>query len=145
TELNLPAPLGLPEPVKPAPELLGEILVEAGRPREAIEPFGQALRRNPNRSLSLLGLARARAALGEIETSRRLYRDLLANFSEADGDLPELAEARRALEKPAAPGSRHVLWPLAVVAIASAATFAIVRSRRRPQPARRPHRKSAKR
>src|SRR5262245_59641840 len=49
-ELKLPPPLGLPEPVKPAPELLGEVLVEVGRAREAIEPFQQALRRHPNRS-----------------------------------------------------------------------------------------------
>src|SRR5206468_1995292 len=90
SELELPPPLGLPEPLKPAPELLGEVLVDAGRPREAIEPFGQALRRHPNRSLSLLGLARARAALGELDAARRHYRELLANFNEADGDLPEV-------------------------------------------------------
>ena len=94
-ELALPPPLGLPEPVKPAPELLGEVLLEMGKPREAIQPFEQALRRNPNRSLSVLGLARAHAALGQMDAARTRYRELLANYEEADRDLAEIAEARR--------------------------------------------------
>jgi tetratricopeptide (TPR) repeat protein len=98
-ELRLPPPLGLPEPVKPAPELLGEVLVEIGRPREAIQPFEQALRRNRNRSLSVVGLARANAALGQQEAARARYRELLANYEEADSELPEIAEARRAVSR----------------------------------------------
>jgi len=95
SELRLPPPFGLPEPVKPAPELLGEVLLEAGRPREALDSFNQALRRNANRSRSVLGLARASAALGQTAAARRHYRALLANFDHADADLPELKEARR--------------------------------------------------
>jgi tetratricopeptide (TPR) repeat protein len=94
SELQLPPPFGLPEPVKPATELLGEVLLEAGRPREAIDSFEQALRRNANRSLSVLGLARASAALGQTAAARRHYRALLANFDRADANLPELKEAR---------------------------------------------------
>ena len=44
-ESRLPAPLGLPTPIKPAPELLGEVLVEIGRPAEAIPFFEAALKR----------------------------------------------------------------------------------------------------
>jgi tetratricopeptide (TPR) repeat protein len=98
-ELQLPPPLGPPKPIKPAPELLGEILLELGRPRDAIEPFRQALQRNANRTLSLLGLARAAAALGDIAAAREHYRALVANYDEADSDLPELKEARAALER----------------------------------------------
>jgi tetratricopeptide (TPR) repeat protein len=137
-ELELPPPLGLPEPVKPAPELLGEVLLEAGRPREAIEPFEHALRRNPNRSLSVLGLARAHAALGETDASRARYRELLANYDEADPDLPELDEARRALDTPTAPlatQSDSRLRLSAVIALGAAAliTVAVV-IYRRPRP-----------
>jgi len=96
-ELALPPPLGLPEPLKPAPELLGEVLLELARPREAIQPFEQALRRNPNRSLSVLGLARAHAALREIDAARTRYREFLANYDAADADVAEVREARRAL------------------------------------------------
>jgi hypothetical protein len=95
-EAKLPAPLGLPAPIKPAPELLGEVLVEVGRPADAIAAFGAALRRHANRSSSLLGLARATAAAGQADASRRHYRALLANFDRADADIPALREARTA-------------------------------------------------
>jgi tetratricopeptide (TPR) repeat protein len=91
---DLPPPLGPPRPIKPAPELFGEILLELGRPREAAAQFEGALARWPNRSLSLLGRARASAALGDRESARRYYRRLLLNWSGADSGLADLKEAR---------------------------------------------------
>ncbi|HLQ23287.1 MAG TPA: hypothetical protein VK132_08765, partial [Gemmatimonadales bacterium] len=91
---DLPPPLGPPRPIKPAPELFGEILLELGRPREAAAQFERALARWPNRSLSLLGRARASAALGDRESARRHYRRLLLNWRRADPDLADLKEAR---------------------------------------------------
>jgi tetratricopeptide (TPR) repeat protein len=96
-ELELPAPFGLPAPIKPAPELLGEVLLEAGRPRDAIDAFNQALRRNAGRSSAVLGLARAAAALGQTASARQHYRQFLANYDKADADVPVLKEARTAL------------------------------------------------
>ena len=96
-EQQLPAPLGLPKPIKPAPELLGEVLIEIGRPREALAPFQQALRRNANRTLSVLGLARAAQASGDMATARAQYGALLRNYAGADAGLPELNEARAAV------------------------------------------------
>src|SRR5205823_4164484 len=57
-EKQMPAPLGLPAPIKPAPELLGEVLIDIGRPADAIPRFESTLERNANRSLSVLGIAR---------------------------------------------------------------------------------------
>ncbi|MEX2272840.1 MAG: hypothetical protein WD690_15315 [Vicinamibacterales bacterium] len=96
-ELKLPPPLGLPAPIKPAPELLGEVLLELGRPAEAIAPFRQALSRNANRTLSRLGLARASAALGQQDAAREEYRHVLDAYARADGDRPEIGEAKAAL------------------------------------------------
>ncbi|HKB10952.1 MAG TPA: hypothetical protein VKD69_09865, partial [Vicinamibacterales bacterium] len=96
-ESRLPAPLGLPEPIKPAPELLGEMLVEAGQAADADPFFEAALRRNPKRSLSLAGRARAATARGEHERARALYGELLANFENADADMALAAEARNAV------------------------------------------------
>jgi tetratricopeptide (TPR) repeat protein len=93
-ERQLPPPLGLPRPIKPASELSGEILLELGRPQEAAAAFEQALTRAPNRSLALLGLARASAARGDRESARRQYRRFLANWRSADPGRPELKEAR---------------------------------------------------
>ena len=93
-ERQLPPPLGLPRPIKPASELFGEILLELGRPREAAAEFERTLGRWPNRSLALLGLARASAAGGDRESARRHYRRFLANWKGADPGLPETKEAQ---------------------------------------------------
>jgi tetratricopeptide (TPR) repeat protein len=93
-ERELPPPLGPPRPIKPAPELFGEILLELKRPRDAAAEFKLALARWPNRSLSLLGLGRASAALGDRESAAQAYKRLLANWRNADPGLPELKEAR---------------------------------------------------
>jgi tetratricopeptide (TPR) repeat protein len=126
SELQLPPPLGLPEPIKPAPEMLGEVLLELGQPRDARVAFEQALRRNPNRSLSVLGLARAAAALGETETARQQYRALLANYGSADADVAGLKEARSALEAASITGFRLpvVGMSLAFAAVVIAAALA---------------------
>jgi tetratricopeptide (TPR) repeat protein len=133
-ELALPAPLGLPSPSKPAPELLGEILLEAGRAREAQQSFEQALRRNANRSLSVLGLARAAMASGDAVVARQRYRELLANFDAADEDLPEVIEALVALEPPKAARSGNrfetAAW-LLVTALATATGYVVLRASRR--------------
>ena len=139
-EGELPPPLGLPAPMKPAPELLGELLLEVGLPREAVEPFERTLQRHSNRSLSVLGLARAATALGDQAAARRRYRELLANLDGADADMPELAEARTALERLERPDprlpSRAPVWlavgGLAVAALGLSAGLAW-RARRRPK------------
>jgi tetratricopeptide (TPR) repeat protein len=96
-ERHLPPPLGPARPIKPASELYGEILLELGRPREAAAAFERALVVWPNRSLALLGRARASAALGDGDSARRHYRRLLVNWRSADASLPELKEARDSL------------------------------------------------
>lgn len=142
-EAQLPAPLGLPAPIKPAPELLGEILLEAGRPAEAIASFETALRRNANRSLSVLGIARAAAASGQADASRRRYTELLANFDGADADLPALREARAALASttPTSAPASAMRSRLVVAIVAS--VFA--RTRKRGPVARAPRKAAAKR
>jgi tetratricopeptide (TPR) repeat protein len=63
-ERTTDAPSGPPEPIKPAPELYGELLLAAGKPREAAAAFEQQLLRTPNRTPSVKGLAAARKAVG---------------------------------------------------------------------------------
>jgi tetratricopeptide (TPR) repeat protein len=136
SELDLPAPLGLPEPIKPAPELLGEVLVEAGRPDEAVEHFESVLRLHANRSLSVSGLARAVARSGDAAAARRRYQELLATYDHADADLPDLLEARAALARPEAsadPVKRLPIYALggaAVTALVVIATIAAILRRR---------------
>ena len=97
---RMPRPIGRPYPVKGADELFGEALLEAGRATEARAWFEAALKRTPNRSRAVLGLARAAARLGDSAGSRKAYTQFLDNWKAADAGLPEVAEARKALGKP---------------------------------------------
>ena len=60
-ELSMAAPSGPPDPLKPAPEFYGEMLIEAGRNTEAIAALELSLQRTPNRVPSVKAMARARA------------------------------------------------------------------------------------
>ncbi|HSL83387.1 MAG TPA: hypothetical protein VLF66_11470, partial [Thermoanaerobaculia bacterium] len=94
-EEALGPPSGPPDTFKPAHELRGEVLLALGRPAEAAESFEASLRRTPRRALSLLGAARAAAALGEGERAAERYRELLEVWHRADAELPAVAEARQ--------------------------------------------------
>jgi tetratricopeptide (TPR) repeat protein len=61
-ELSLSAPSGPPDPIKPAPEFYGELLLEAGKTAEAIAALDLSLQRTPNRTPSVKAMARARGA-----------------------------------------------------------------------------------
>jgi predicted Zn-dependent protease len=99
-QAKMPKPIGRPYPVKGADELYAELLFEGGYPREAVEWFEKTLARTPNRSRALLGLARARAKVGDEAGSREAYAQLLANWKDADSNIPELNEAKAAVSTP---------------------------------------------
>jgi hypothetical protein len=61
-EARLPFAYGPPVIDKPSHELLGELLLEAGRPAEAEEAFRTAVARTPGRIPAVQGLESARAA-----------------------------------------------------------------------------------
>jgi len=87
---------GPPPVVKPAHELAGEILLAAGRSADARREFDAALAQAPGRSLSLLGLARAADASGDVAAARDARARLAQNWRKADPDVPGAAEARAA-------------------------------------------------
>ncbi len=83
---------GPPVPVKPAHELVGEMLMDLRRPREAIPAFETSLKRNPRRALSLLGLGRAAMAVKDMPRAMAAYGELRKIWKNADKGLPELRE-----------------------------------------------------
>ena len=91
-EDSLSFEFGPPVPVKPAHELVGEMLMDLRRPKEAMPEFEAALKRAPRRSLSLLGLGRAGIAARDQATARRAFGELQKSWSHADKTLPELKE-----------------------------------------------------
>lgn len=96
-ELTLNAPSGPPDPMKPALEFYGELLLEAGRAQDAAVAFGQSLLRTPKRTPSLVGLARAWAKAGNTAAARRYYEELAA-MPGAAPTSPAVVEAQKVLK-----------------------------------------------
>ncbi|HEX6966423.1 MAG TPA: hypothetical protein VF166_11525 [Gemmatimonadaceae bacterium] len=67
-----------PGPLAPARELLGDMLLELGRPMEALAEYRATLRREPNRYHTLDGARRAAAAAGERAAEADYERQLRA-------------------------------------------------------------------
>jgi hypothetical protein len=63
-EESMRPPNGAADPIKPSHELLGEVLLQIGRPADAAAAFDACLLRMPNRARSLMGSAKAHAAAG---------------------------------------------------------------------------------
>ncbi len=57
-EATLDPPSGPPEPMKPSFELYGELLLQAGKGKEAAAQLNETLLRMPNRAASVAGLAK---------------------------------------------------------------------------------------
>jgi hypothetical protein len=83
-----------PGPLAPARELLGYMLLEAGRPADALVEFEATIRKEPNRFRGLYGGARAAEAAGQRARAIALYTQLLQVASEPDDNRPELQHAR---------------------------------------------------
>ena len=68
-EETMRPPNGAADPIKPSHELLGEMLLQAGKPKDAAEAFEASLLRMPNRARSLMGAVKAHAAAGNKDKS----------------------------------------------------------------------------
>ena len=97
----MPVAFGPPVLVKPAHEMLGELLLELDRPAEARREFERALQLAPKRATSLLGLARAASAAGDERTAARAYETLCEIWHRADRDVQALSHG------PGATGREH--------------------------------------
>lgn len=86
-----------PGVIVPARELLGEMLLELKQPAQAVVEFEATLRGAPNRFDALSGAARAANLSGDREQAKSYYSKLLAICDRADGDRPELRDARALL------------------------------------------------
>jgi hypothetical protein len=86
-----------PGPIKPARELFGEMLLEAKRPKEALEQFELTMKKEPNRFRGVYGAALAAREAGDGAKAKKLSQELLQICSKADKPgRPELQSARKA-------------------------------------------------
>ena len=83
-----------PGAILPAREQLGELLLELGRPAEALREFAASLARAPRRLSGLYGAARAAKLAGNASEAGRYYAALIEVAGKGDGSRMELREAR---------------------------------------------------
>ncbi|HTD55994.1 MAG TPA: hypothetical protein VK670_11475 [Silvibacterium sp.] len=86
-----------PGVILPAREMLGEMLLEQKQPAQAMIEFEATLHTAPNRFNALAGAARAATLSGNSEKAKTYYAQLLAICGHADGNRPELQDARSLL------------------------------------------------
>lgn len=88
-----------PGAIVPARELLGDMLLEAKQPADALDAFEASLKLTPGRFNSLAGAARAAQLSGDRQKAANYYTQLLANCPQTSADRPELREARLFLNR----------------------------------------------
>jgi tetratricopeptide (TPR) repeat protein len=80
----------------PAREMLGDMLFEMSRPREALAEYEKSLSTDPNRFNGLYGAARSAELLRQPRTAAAYYAQLLKNC-EVPSQRPELLHAKELL------------------------------------------------
>ena len=84
-----------PPSVYPPHELLGDALLAVGRAKDAVAAYTKGLELMPNRSLGLLGLARAQRAAGDDAAAVRTTARLRENWRRADPSATSRLASRR--------------------------------------------------
>jgi tetratricopeptide (TPR) repeat protein len=87
-----------PGVVVPARELYADLLMEWGRPAEALAEYEASLAIAPNRSYPLAGAVRAADAAGQSAKARALYATLEKVTARSDGARPELTKLKASLK-----------------------------------------------
>ena len=84
-----------PGPLAPARELYGDMLLEAGKPRDALAAFELTMKKEPNRFRGIYGGARAAERLGDRSKATAYYTKLLEVAKDADSERAELQQAKK--------------------------------------------------
>ena len=83
--------------LSPIRELLGELLLDANEPAQALKEFEASLRNNPNRYRSFAGAAKAAERAGDRAQARSYYEKLVVLAAQADGTRSDLFAAKQYL------------------------------------------------
>jgi tetratricopeptide (TPR) repeat protein len=83
----------------PMRELLGEMLLQLNEPAPALKEFEASFKAAPNRFRGYYGAAKAAERLRDRKKARSYYEKLVELCKQADGERPELVEAKAFLAK----------------------------------------------
>jgi tetratricopeptide (TPR) repeat protein len=81
----------------PAREMLADMLLEMGRPEQALAEYEKSLKTDPNRFNGLNGAAQAAESANDSEKAKLYYAQLVKNSE--NGERPELSRAKTLLAK----------------------------------------------
>lgn len=85
-----------PGPLAPARELLGFMLLDANRPKDALVAFEAVTKKEPNRFLALYGAGKAAEATKQKSKARGYFKQIVEICEDAGTERPELQYARKA-------------------------------------------------
>jgi tetratricopeptide (TPR) repeat protein len=84
---------------KPARELYGVMLLESGKPNEALAAFEATLKKEPNRLGATVGAAKAAEKAGDNAKAEEYYKKVVTIAGDADKSRIEVSDARAFLTK----------------------------------------------
>ena len=84
---------------KPAREWYGVLLLESGKPEQALSAFEATLKKEPNRLAAYVGAAKAAEKAGDSAKAREYYNKVVAIAGDADKSRVEVGEARAFLTR----------------------------------------------
>ena len=88
-----------PGALLPARELYGVMLLEHGKPAEALTAFEATLKKEPNRLGACVGAAKAAEKSGESAKALEYYKKVVTIAGDADKSRTEVSDARAFLAK----------------------------------------------
>jgi hypothetical protein len=83
-----------PGPLAPARELYGSMLLEQGKPAEALAAFEATLRKEPNRLNAILGAGAAASAAGDNTKAGQYFATAARQASDPSADRTDIKKAR---------------------------------------------------
>jgi predicted Zn-dependent protease len=84
---------------KPARELYGVMLLESGKPSEALLAFEATLKKEPNRLGATVGAAKAAEKAGDNAKAQEYYKQVVTIAGDADKSRTEVSDARAFLTR----------------------------------------------
>src|SRR6476659_3280706 len=84
---------------KPARELYGVMLLDRGKPMEALVAFEATLKKEPNRLHAYVGAAKAAEKSGDAAKAKEYYGKVVAIAANADATRTDVADARKHLSQ----------------------------------------------
>ena len=88
-----------PGEVLPAKELLADMLLQLNKPADALEAYGEDLKKHPNRFNGVYGAGLASERIGNIEKAKYYYQQLTAVANSPTANRPELVMAKLFLKR----------------------------------------------